>query len=57
MPKEKKSKECECGFEVFGFSDKHAMKNLIIHKSISSKHKQFLELKKKWLKQAKLKQH
>lgn len=42
--------ECDCGMEIKGFSEKHAKGNLEIHKKISGKHKEILELKKKWLK-------
>jgi len=53
MPKEKTFVECGCGMDVFGFSEKHARQNLFTHKTVSKKHKQFLELKKKWMKSIK----
>tara|TARA_Y100000034_G_scaffold133347_1_gene198565 strand:+ start:817 stop:981 length:165 start_codon:yes stop_codon:yes gene_type:complete len=43
--------ECECGMKIRGFSEHHAKQNLKIHKQTSQKHKELLELKKKWLKE------
>jgi len=43
--------ECECGMKIKGFSEHHAKQNLLIHKRNSQKHKELLELKKKWLKE------
>ena len=50
MQKCKKFVECDCGAEIVGFSEKHAKGNLAIHKKISKKHREFMELKRKWLK-------
>ena len=52
MVKQKKKVEieCECGMKIIGFSKHHAEMNLMIHKKTSLKHKERLELKKKWLK-------
>jgi hypothetical protein len=53
MVKQKKAYiiECECGMKIKGFSEHHAKQNLLIHKRNSQKHKELLDLKKKWLKE------
>jgi hypothetical protein len=45
-----RSVECDCGMDVFGSSERHAEQNLKIHKNISRKHREFLSMKRKWLK-------
>ena len=51
IKKKKVFRECECGMKIAGFSEHHAKQNLMIHKKTSQKHKELLELKKKWLKE------
>lgn len=51
--KRKETVECDCGLDIAGFSEKHAKQNLRIHKNISKKHKELLDMKKKWLKMKK----
>lgn len=48
--KEKTYVECECGAKIHGFSEHHAKENLKLHK-YSRKHKELMELKKKWQKE------
>ena len=47
--KQKSFIECVCGMKIAGFSEHHVKQNLMIHKKTSQKHKELLELKKKWL--------
>lgn len=47
--------ECECGMKIKGFSKHHAEQNLKIHKDTSKKHKELIQLKRKWEKELKAK--
>ena len=57
MAKQKQITElgCECGMKIKGFSQHHAEQNLMIHKHTSQKHKELIQLKRKWLKEVKVK--
>jgi hypothetical protein len=52
--KQKTYVECECGTKVYGFSEHHAKQNLKLHKT-SKKHKELMELKRRWTKESKKK--
>lgn len=41
---------CECGKAIKGNSEKHARKNLEIHRKTSTYHKKIILLKKEWSK-------
>jgi hypothetical protein len=47
--------ECECGMKVKGFSEHHAKENLRIHRDTSKKHKELIQLKRKWERELKSK--